>query len=304
MFAEMRSALGIPKSIDILDHIYSLPNTNGDPSDTTSASPQESAMAKIRAIESRAMLSQRPQPGLVQLMSYLHAKGVRRGICTRNFDEPVRHLIGKFLSGAEVGGSNETIQEERRGDKGEGTGGVLGRNGTGPFWPIITRAFRPPKPDPAGILYIAAEWAREDGWTLPSSAPLDSPPVAGEGEKAEVMRTSSSVGPPSFTTDEKQQTSLEKEIESSNAAAASVSVTSASVPTSTVEPVRGARIPIMMVGDSIDDMVAGYRAGAITVLLKNPANEHLAGEKYVHCVIKRLDELIGVLEGGQQFVWK
>ena len=31
------------------------------------------------------------------------------------------------------------------------------------FAPIVTRDFRPPKPDPAGILHIAKEWGLEDG---------------------------------------------------------------------------------------------------------------------------------------------
>lgn len=31
------------------------------------------------------------------------------------------------------------------------------------FAPIVTRDFRPPKPDPAGILHIAKEWELEDG---------------------------------------------------------------------------------------------------------------------------------------------
>ena len=30
------------------------------------------------------------------------------------------------------------------------------------FAPIVTREFRPPKPDPAGILHIAKEWKLED----------------------------------------------------------------------------------------------------------------------------------------------
>ena len=32
------------------------------------------------------MSSQQPQPGLVQLMDYLQARGVRRALCTRNFE--------------------------------------------------------------------------------------------------------------------------------------------------------------------------------------------------------------------------
>lgn len=45
---------------------------------------------------------------------------------------PVSHLLSKFLPGHE-------------------------------FAPIITRDFRPPKPNPAGILHIAKEWGLDDG---------------------------------------------------------------------------------------------------------------------------------------------
>lgn len=55
---------------------------------------------------------------------------------------------------------------------------------------------------------------------------------------------------------------------------------------------------LIMVGDSIDDMTAGRRAGAATVLLVNPANEHLASHEHTDLVIGRLDELIGHLEEG------
>ena len=43
-------------------------------------------MEKIRAIERTAMAAQKPQPGLVALMEYLERRGVRKGICTRNFE--------------------------------------------------------------------------------------------------------------------------------------------------------------------------------------------------------------------------
>lgn len=75
MFGEMRAALDIPKQIDILDHIHSL-----------GAAEQSSAWAKIEAIEREAMTKQVPQAGLVQLMKYLDANGVPKGICTRNFE--------------------------------------------------------------------------------------------------------------------------------------------------------------------------------------------------------------------------
>lgn len=55
---------------------------------------------------------------------------------------------------------------------------------------------------------------------------------------------------------------------------------------------------LIMVGDSIDDMTAGRRAGAATVLLVNPANEHLAEHEHTDLVIGRLDELISHLEDG------
>ena len=183
MFGEMRSALGITKSVDILDHIYSLPS-----------SEQPAAHEKIRTIERTAMSSQQPQPGLVPLMSYLESKGIPKGICTRNFDMPVTHLLKKFLEGKK-------------------------------FEPIVTREFRPPKPHPAGILSIATAW----GFT--------------KGEEGDASQ-------------------------------------------------------LIMVGDSIDDMTAGYKAGAATVLLVNEANVHLAEHEHTDLCISRLDELIEVLENG------
>lgn len=116
MFGQMRSALGINKRVDILDHIHSLPTAE-----------QEAAQEKIRAIERSAMSSQEPQPGLVSLMEYLESRNIPKGICTRNFDAPVTHLLEKFLTGKE-------------------------------FKPIVTREFKPPKPSPAGILHIAKSW--------------------------------------------------------------------------------------------------------------------------------------------------
>lgn len=181
MFGEMRAALGIDKETDILDHIYELPTPD----------EQDAAFDKIRAIERRAMASQKPQPGLVQLMDYLDDRGVPKGICTRNFDTPVNHLLTRFLAGHR-------------------------------FHPIVTRDFRPPKPDPAGILHIAGEWGLGD-----------------DGGKG-----------------------------------------------------------LIMVGDSLDDMTAGYRAGAATVLLVNEANAHLAGHEHTDLCVKRLDELIAILENG------
>lgn len=103
---------------------------------------------------------------------------------------PVNHLISKFLNGKI-------------------------------FSPIVTREFRPPKPDPAGILHIASDWNLPD---------------------------------------------------------------------------RG--VSLIMVGDSLDDMTAGYRAGSATVLLVNDVNAHLATHEHTDLCIKRLDDLIGILDEG------
>jgi len=60
----------------------------------------------------------------------------------------------------------------------------------------------------------------------------------------------------------------------------------------------GKPIPLIMVGDSIDDIIAGYDAGALTVLVKSPGKEDLESDERTHVVVERLDELIGLLEGG------
>lgn len=151
---------------------------------------QEAALSKIRAIERTAMKNQVAQPGLLSLITYLEAHNMPKGICTRNFLQPVEHLLQKFLS-------------------------------TSNFHPIVTRDFRPPKPDPAGILHIAKEWGLEDG-----------------GES------------------------------------------------------------LIMVGDSIDDMTAGWSAGAATVLLVNDVNVHLAEHEHTDLVVERLDDLVEILGVG------
>ena len=101
-----------------------------------------------------------------------------------------------------------------------------------PFQPIITRAFRPPKPSPAGILHIAHAWGVTGSAFVP-----DSPP--------------------------------EERL-----------------------------LPLIMVGDSVDDIVAGYDAGALTVLLRSEGTEELERDERTDVVVDRLDELIELLEKG------
>jgi len=45
-------------------------------------------------------------------------------------------------------------------------------------------------------------------------------------------------------------------------------------------------------------MMAGFRAGAATVLLANEVNVHLAQHEHTDLVIWKLDELVGILEEG------
>ena len=54
----------------------------------------------------------------------------------------------------------------------------------------------------------------------------------------------------------------------------------------------------LKVGDSIDDMVAGRRAGAATVLLVNNENKVLSEHESTDLVIERLSDLIEILDNG------
>ncbi|KAI1424988.1 HAD-like protein [Xylaria sp. FL1777] len=234
MFTQMRAVLGIPPSIDILTHISSLPTQ----------AEQEQAMAAIRAIEREAMTSQVAQPGLGALMAYLQERGVRKAICTRNFEQPVTHLLEKFLVGVD-------------------------------FVPIVTRDFRPPKPDPAGLLFIARSWGlvRDVGGaaSVETSALLE---AAAQGPEAEREGAKG----------EREVVGRRDEADGAGSAGR-------------VEEVGDAS-SLIMVGDSIDDITAGRRAGAATVLLVNSENAQLAEHPHTDLVIGSLDELVGVLETG------
>ena len=231
MFGQMREALGITKGTDILDHIYAL----------STPEKQHQAMESVRNIERAAMASQEAQPGLAALMNYLDARGVPKAICTRNFEQPVLHLLGKFLDGHV-------------------------------FEPIVTRDFRPPKPDPAGILHIARSWGflrPEEDKNLAAGSKI------GEDDTADLDIV---------LAEQKEEEEAERLTLSSGDIA---------------QPVREADASaLIMVGDSIDDMTAGRKAGAATVLLVNDVNRHLAAHEHTDLVVSRLDELIDILEKG------
>ncbi|KAJ5898933.1 hydrolase [Penicillium taxi] len=124
MFKEMRDALGIDGSIDILHHIRDLPT----PEDRAAAAK------KVQEVERRAMKDQQAQPGLVELMDYLKSRDRKLALCTRNFQAPVNNLLQKFLP------THNFFP-------------VITRD-----TPDIL-----PKPEPAGILHIAQEWGLTNG---------------------------------------------------------------------------------------------------------------------------------------------
>ena len=177
----MRDAADIPADKDILDFVHSLSDDD-----------QAKAFSKIQSIERQAMANQVPQPGLVSLMEFLDQKGIRKAICTRNFDAPVENFLQKHVP-----------------------------SHLKSFGPIVTRDFRPPKPSPAGILHIAHSWGV---------------------------------------------------------------VENASVPTT---PRSDRLLPLIMVGDSIDDMISGHEAGALTVLLRSEGKEELEDDEHTDVAISR-----------------
>jgi len=213
MFREMRAALNIPKSIDILNHLLSL---SPDPDSTTSppTSPRERANDAIEAIERNAMTVQTPQPGLVELMTYLDKRKVPKALCTRNFSLPVKHLLDTFLPDFK-------------------------------FHPVITRETEGirPKPSPEGL------WRIAESWGLHMAQDVE---VNGEdGETDPLVLAKEHLG-----------------------------------------------AGLIMVGDSIDDMTCAARANAASVLLLNEDNEYLVEQEPPDLVIRRLDELIDILEQG------
>lgn len=117
MFPAMRQAVGLEsKSIDILTFIEQLPT----------ALEREEAHRRVEAVEAQAMAEMKPQPGLTELMRYLTHSKISKNICTRNLQPPVDYLINRYIP-AEYSA----------------------------FDYILTREFRPTKPNPHPILFIA-----------------------------------------------------------------------------------------------------------------------------------------------------
>lgn len=157
MFKEMRSALGIPKSIDILEHINSLSARN----DQNFSSPRSRAQDAIKRIEREAMSRQQPQPGLNELITRLAKWDVRLALCTRNFEMPVKHLLEKFVS----------------------------EEGRAHFSPLITRETEgiKAKPSPEGIWACVQVW-NQTGSTAAAADVVDGTIKLEEGSDEEKMK--------------------------------------------------------------------------------------------------------------------
>lgn len=117
-FAAIRRALGIPADQDILVHLAGLP-------------AQEAAGKHAWLLEHERELAQasKPAPGAVALVRHLCEQGARLGLLTRN----ARELALLTLECIGLGDCFHTDD-------------ILGRDEA------------PPKPDPGGLLKLAARW--------------------------------------------------------------------------------------------------------------------------------------------------
>ena len=117
-FAAIRRALDIPAEDDILAHLAELP-----------AERARAKRAWLLAHERELALAAQPAPGAVALVRHLCERGVRLGVLTRNAHE----LAQLTLDGI-------------------GLGDCFHRDD------ILGRDEAPPKPDPGGLLQLAARW--------------------------------------------------------------------------------------------------------------------------------------------------
>ena len=90
------------------------------------------AWAAVDAVEEAALGEMRLMPGAEEVCAYLDGRGIKRGLVTRNNDRGVAHLHRHHLPPA-----------------------------CEPFWPALSREFKPYKPDPAALRHICGQWGHE-----------------------------------------------------------------------------------------------------------------------------------------------
>ena len=115
-FDKMRADIGIPSGQPVLEFVESLPP----------GPRKDEAWRILERHEFQGAHDATVIPGILHLLEKLHARGIKRGILTRNIAGPTRIVIDKFF-------------------------------GTH-FCQVITRDDAPPKPDPGGLLKICKAW--------------------------------------------------------------------------------------------------------------------------------------------------
>lgn len=157
------------------------------------------------------------------------------------------------------------------------------------FYPIVTRETTGilPKPRPEGLWEIVRAWrGKSTLFRLPEEIPLSNG-AREEGRTLEQL--------------ESDQRTADGEDAWEDIPSSPPSPSVVDDPRAREELQRTLGKGVIMVGDSMDDMVAGYQAGAATALLRNDRNdenEDVARRKEVDVVVERLEELVEVLERG------
>ncbi|KAJ1923866.1 hypothetical protein IWQ60_005593 [Tieghemiomyces parasiticus] len=122
--AEMRDAVGVPPGQDILGYVHDLEEPD-----------RSLAEGILVEIEQQALQEMKIQPGLPQLLKYLTDNQIPKAILTRNNVDSVNHMLENLFPDHHAGHPHHFA-----------------------FDPILTRSFRPVKPDPAPLFHIAQQW--------------------------------------------------------------------------------------------------------------------------------------------------
>lgn len=117
-FTLIRNVLGVPEGTDILRHLASLDNSQGQP-----------LQDKLNEIETGLLEQVAPAPGSIELIETLNRRGSRMAIQTRN----TRDIAIKTIDNLGIGGYFEKEC-------------ILGRDDA------------PPKPDPEGLFRLSVRW--------------------------------------------------------------------------------------------------------------------------------------------------
>jgi len=103
----------------------------GDLLDTIAGWPadkQHAAHKAIQEVEEEALVRMQLMPGLLELCSFLGSQNLPRGLVTRNVDTSVKYFHDNHFT-------------------------------LTPFWPALSRDFKPYKPNPGALLHICQQWS-------------------------------------------------------------------------------------------------------------------------------------------------